>query len=91
MVEMSDKCNRCGSYAINPRSHGRDKGIDLHLCDVCYWRARSNPIANKRIAELEVLLKSLYENKLESDKLYIILSRAETKNLISKGGGDGAK
>lgn len=28
----------CGSYAINPHCHGRLPGVDLHLCDVCYWR-----------------------------------------------------
>ena len=33
-------CKNCGSYAINPDHHGRD-GTDLDLCDVCYWRKRS--------------------------------------------------
>ena len=33
------KCSKCGSYVINPGSHGRG---DDHpeLCDVCYWRTR---------------------------------------------------
>lgn len=35
------KCDRCGSYAINPGKHGRDKKSDLDLCDVCYWRKRA--------------------------------------------------
>lgn len=35
-----NNCNRCGSYAINHKSHGRD-GSDGHLCDVCYWRKRA--------------------------------------------------
>ena len=33
------KCKRCGSCAINEHSHGRIKGINTDLCDVCYWRA----------------------------------------------------
>lgn len=36
------KCKKCGSYAINPTAHGREPGIDLDLCDVCYWRARAD-------------------------------------------------
>lgn len=35
------KCSRCGSFAINDHLHGRIKGRDLHLCDVCYWRERA--------------------------------------------------
>ena len=34
-------CKICGSYAINDRSHGRAKGVDLDMCDVCYWRERA--------------------------------------------------
>lgn len=33
----------CGSYAINPHLHGRLPGVDLDLCDVCYWRKRATP------------------------------------------------
>lgn len=33
----------CGSFAINPHTHGRD-GKDTHLCDVCYWRKRADPV-----------------------------------------------
>lgn len=33
---------QCGSYAINPILHGRTEGIDLNLCDVCYWRKRAS-------------------------------------------------
>ena len=32
------KVCECGSYAINPRQHGREEGRRLDLCDVCYWR-----------------------------------------------------
>lgn len=31
----------CASYAINPHLHGRDPGVDLDLCDACYWRKRA--------------------------------------------------
>ena len=34
------QCERCRSYAINPGQNGRGDN-DLHLCDVCYWRARA--------------------------------------------------
>lgn len=33
---------KCGSYAINPHSHGRAPETDLDLCDVCYWRKRAD-------------------------------------------------
>ena len=35
------QCTRCGSYAINQHLHGRETGVDPHLCDVCYWRNRA--------------------------------------------------
>ncbi len=34
-------CKKCGSFAVNPDLHGREPGVDLDLCDVCYWRARA--------------------------------------------------
>lgn len=37
------KCKHCGSYAINPHLHGRDK-TDLDHCDVCYWRKRAGAL-----------------------------------------------
>ena len=37
---MKGKCKECGSRAINDHLHGREKGVDLNLCDVCYWRKR---------------------------------------------------
>lgn len=39
-MNYNSRCQRCGSYAINHNSHGRD-GSDGHLCDVCYWRSRA--------------------------------------------------
>ena len=35
------RCKQCGSFAINPSAHGRADGVDLDLCDVCYWRKRA--------------------------------------------------
>ena len=35
------RCARCRSGAINPSDHGRTEGVDLDLCDVCYWRKRA--------------------------------------------------
>lgn len=35
------RCRQCGSYAINDHLHGREKGVDLDYCDVCYWRFRA--------------------------------------------------
>lgn len=41
-------CKRCGSYAINENLHGRKKGVDLDLCDVCYWRERAKELLKAR-------------------------------------------
>lgn len=35
------QCRQCGSHAINPHLHGREAGVDLNLCDVCYWRKKA--------------------------------------------------
>lgn len=35
------ECKICRSMAVNPHSHGREDGVDLDLCDVCYWRTRA--------------------------------------------------
>lgn len=40
-VSPMTQCKRCLSYAINPHCHGRESGVDLDLCDVCYWRKRA--------------------------------------------------
>ena len=50
-------CERCGSFAINHAAHGRD-GSEPSLCDVCYWRQRteqctaSNATKDAEIASL---------------------------------------
>jgi hypothetical protein len=58
------KCNECGSCAINHQCHGRD-GSDGNLCDVCYWRKRSNA-AKAEISKLfelnRVLQAALYDS-----------------------------
>lgn len=40
-------CKRCGSYAINPHSYGRQSNTDLDLCDVCYWRKRAEDLSTQ--------------------------------------------
>lgn len=40
------QCKRCSSHAINPTLHGRQPGVDLDLCDVCYWRMRAETFIN---------------------------------------------
>jgi hypothetical protein len=49
------KICKCGSFAINPQCHGRDPGVDLDLCDVCYWRVRAEKISRA----LELRAKAL--------------------------------
>jgi len=48
------RCRLCGSHAINHHLHGRD-GSDGDLCDVCFWRKRSDAAhvseRNSRIRE----------------------------------------
>lgn len=47
-----NSCKKCGSYAINSTLHGREKGADLDLCDVCYWQVR----AEERQAKIDALM-----------------------------------
>ena len=46
----------CWSCAINPHAHGRELGVDLDLCDVCYWRKRAKA-SQRRVAALEWAIK----------------------------------
>ena len=47
---MQCKTPGCGSYAINDGLNGRAPGVDLDLCDVCYWRRRAqSPYAHAAI------------------------------------------
>ena len=52
--ETMRECERCGSYAINEQSHGRIKGVAIHLCDVCYWRAIAEALEIKLQQQGEV-------------------------------------
>lgn len=64
-------CTECGSSAINQTLHGREPGVDLHLCDVCYWRIRAQPAeevqrdrllaAVERAAKAETALRRLVD------------------------------
>ena len=37
---------KCGSFAINETSHGREEGKHPELCDVCYWREEYELLRN---------------------------------------------
>ena len=56
---------KCGSYAINPHSHGRQNGVDLDLCDVCYWRTR----ANSAQAKVDALMLEYCPNEMTKEQL----------------------
>ncbi len=43
-MPLFEKCRCCQSHAINPEHHGRVAGVDLDLCDVCYWRKRAGAL-----------------------------------------------
>ena len=51
------KCKNCYSHAINHHCHGRD-GSDPDLCDVCYWRTRSEELRRLR-AVFPAILETL--------------------------------
>lgn len=55
----------CGSFAINDNLHGRKTGKDLDLCDVCYWRFRSDIIFNQEEFSASVIRKRKIKNKGE--------------------------
>ncbi len=52
------KSCKCGSYAINHHCHGRD-GTHPDLCDVCFWRRKSNEL-QERIKRLEEAGDEMY-------------------------------
>ena len=56
-------CKKCGSFAINHGSHGRD-GSEPDLCDVCYWRKRADVMA-ALIRELVSVITHDGETKAE--------------------------
>jgi hypothetical protein len=57
---------KCGSYAINHHSHGRD-GSDGDLCDVCYWRTRAERLREER-RTLYAKIEQLTNKANESEK-----------------------
>ncbi|MDR0274106.1 MAG: hypothetical protein LBI48_01960 [Burkholderiaceae bacterium] len=59
-------CTRCGSHAINPNSHGRQPGIDLDLCDVCYWRKRAETARRDDSAEIDAIEAQVLNVELAS-------------------------
>jgi len=73
------QCKRCGSFAVNPHLHGREKGKDLHLCDVCYWRKRAEsskhsipipviPVNEKIDAEIDAYFSKVHKKKIRGTK-----------------------
>jgi hypothetical protein len=56
------KC-RCGSMAINQHCHGREPGVDLDLCDVCYWRARCGALSKERAEMVQALRNRRYRDR----------------------------
>ena len=67
------ECTRCGSFAINPSNHGRDK-TDLNLCDVCYWR--------KRAEAADEIKLPVYLHPPQSGKTDYVLTEAD-RDLVS--------
>ena len=64
------QCKTCGSYAINPHCHGREAGVDLDLCDVCYWRKRAETSLffkqTKEDAKRQRAAKALYDETMST-------------------------
>lgn len=54
------RCQRCNSAAINPHIHGRNEGVDLDLCDVCYWRKRAEVVGDTLIRHALVVAAAGY-------------------------------
>ncbi len=53
-------CKKCGSFAINPNLHEREPGVDLDLCDVCYWRVRA-----ERFGGLDLKVVRYLHNRID--------------------------
>lgn len=60
---MNQQICKCGSHAINPNHHGREKGVDLELCDVCYWRNQATK-REKALKKATVLISRLAAKSL---------------------------
>lgn len=56
-------CKQCGSNAYNQYElHGREPGVDVDLCDVCYWRKRYNEAVEDNESMREML-----DNMMDSE------------------------
>jgi len=78
---MTASCKTCYSYAINPHTHGREAGVDLDLCDVCYWRKRAaptGPVLTDDEAEY------LFEEWYDADDIGPELVRATERAVLAK-------
>ena len=85
-----EKCKRCDSYAINHHSHGRD-GSEPKLCDVCFWRTRSQK-AEAQLGEAKELLRQWGRCVTGFDPApYMETADFLAKNLLPVGdvGGEG--
>ena len=77
------RCARCRSGAINPSDHGRTDGVDLDLCDVCYWRKRAESATkadtrtdSDRYAELRQLVEDCQREAMDSTSPVVVFDNA---------------
>ena len=82
-------CQQCGSAAINDSLHGRQKGIDLDYCDVCYWRFRAEDrekeIRRLRQGVLAMCIKCRVVSLKDCKKCFAlkIMSQEEAENAMT--------
>jgi hypothetical protein len=62
------QCKRCNSQAINPHTHGRQKDVDLNLCDVCYWRKRAEVQSDTLLQNALVVAATAYCVAIEHEE-----------------------
>ena len=76
------RCTRCRSGAINPSDHGRTEGVDLDLCDVCYWRKRESApkvdtrTDSDRYAELRQLVEDCQREAMDPASPLVVFDNA---------------
>ena len=64
----SQRCARCNSRAINPHIHGRDEGVDLDLCDVCYWRKRGEMVEDNLLKNAIIVAATAYCTAIDNEE-----------------------
>lgn len=79
------KCKECGSYAVNPHCHGREEGIDLDLCDVCYWRKRVSDLDRELATERSLS----FRNQVAELELQLAAERERCAAICEKYAGLG--